>query len=108
MKAEELKKAYQKMSRQLKKEGFNHKCVMTARQQELGTATICFGYVIDSEGVVKEFGTVEQQREKNRQEFEKLKKAKPLKDFCTMANATIGMEKKNEGRIEFWYLRFTY
>lgn len=49
MERQEIKKAYSKMSRQLKKQGLNYTCVMNARQQELRTATICIGYVMDYE-----------------------------------------------------------
>ncbi len=52
MEKNEIKKAYQKMSKQLKKAGFNYTCVMNARQQELGTATICFGIVKDYEAEI--------------------------------------------------------
>lgn len=41
MEKQEIKKAYQKMSRQLKRQGLNYTCVMNARQQELRTATVC-------------------------------------------------------------------
>lgn len=47
MENKDIKKAYQKMSRQLKKQGLNYTCVMNARQQALGTATICIKFVID-------------------------------------------------------------
>ena len=49
MEKQEIKKAYQKMSRQLKRQGLNYTCVMNARQQELRTATICIGYVMNYE-----------------------------------------------------------
>lgn len=42
MTKQDIKKEYQKMSRQLKKAGLNYTCVMNKKQQELGTATICF------------------------------------------------------------------
>ena len=42
MTLQEIKKEYQKMSRQLKKQNLNYTCVMNAKQQRLGTATICF------------------------------------------------------------------
>lgn len=45
MTLQEIKKEYQKMSRQLKKQNLNYTCVMNAKQQRLGTATICFGVV---------------------------------------------------------------
>lgn len=49
MEKTEIKKAFQKMSRQLKKSGINYTCVMNSRQMELGTATVCFGYIQDYE-----------------------------------------------------------
>lgn len=49
MEKKEIKKAFQKMSKQLKKQGINYTCVMNNRQMELGTATICFGYIQDYE-----------------------------------------------------------
>lgn len=52
MDKKEIKKAFQKMSRQLKKQGINYTCVMNSRQMELGTATICFGYVQDYEALI--------------------------------------------------------
>lgn len=42
MTLQEIKKEYQKMSRRLKKQNLNYTCVMNAKQQRLGTATICF------------------------------------------------------------------
>lgn len=53
MTSQEIKKAYQKMSRQLKKQGLDYTCVMNARQQKLGTATICFMLVMDYEAEIK-------------------------------------------------------
>lgn len=53
MTKQEIKKEYQKMSRQLKKQGLNYTCVMNSRQQELGTATICFFSSTDYEARVK-------------------------------------------------------
>lgn len=35
MEKQEIKKAYQKMSRQLKRQGLNYTCVMNARQQAM-------------------------------------------------------------------------
>lgn len=52
MEKKEIKKAFQKMSKQLKKQGINYTCVMNCRQMELGTATICFGYVQDYEALI--------------------------------------------------------
>lgn len=46
---EEIKKAWTKMSRQIKKQGLNYTCVMNARQQALGTATIAVDYIHDPE-----------------------------------------------------------
>jgi hypothetical protein len=187
IKAEELKKAYQKMSRQLKKAGLDYKCVMTARQQELGTATICFAGLYDHEtrmkkaeksladeagsrreaekkakeaeknmtlyrkwaqegehnefwkGIVEAYetgklveleleevikakknalesakeafekhGTIEEQRKRNRKNFEELKSAGPLKEFCSLAGAKVELEYKMEYETELWYLRFHY
>lgn len=187
IKAEELKKVYQKMSRQLKKAGFDYKCVMTARQQELGTATICFAGLYDHEtklrkaeeslmdeagskreaekkargaeknmtlyrkwareGENNEFwkriveayeagklveleleevmeakesalkhakeafekhGTIVEQRERNKKNFEELKNAGPLKEFCNLAGAKVELEYKMEYDMELWYLRFRY
>ena len=53
MEKTEIKKLYQKMSRQLKKQGLNYTCVMNTRQQQLGTATICFASVIDFEYLLR-------------------------------------------------------
>ena len=52
MEMQEIKKAYQKMSKQLKKAGLNYTCVMNARQQKLRTATICFMFVKDYEAEI--------------------------------------------------------
>lgn len=52
MEKKEIKKAFQKMSRQLKKQGINYTCVMNNRQMELGTATICFGYIQNYEAII--------------------------------------------------------
>ena len=52
MEKKEIKKAFQKMSKQLKKQGINYTCVMNCRQMELGTATICFGYIQDYEAII--------------------------------------------------------
>lgn len=53
MTLQEIKKEYQKMSRQLKKQNLNYTCVMNARQQKLGTATICFFSSMDHEERIK-------------------------------------------------------
>lgn len=53
MTKQEIKKEYQKMSRQLKKAGLNYTCVMNNRQQELGTATICFFSQYDYEKKIR-------------------------------------------------------
>lgn len=45
----EIKKDYQKLSRETKKLGFNYTFVMNAKQMRLGTATICLGRLIDYE-----------------------------------------------------------
>lgn len=47
--ANEIKKDYQKLSRETKKLGFNYTFVMNAKQMRLGTATIYLGRVIDYE-----------------------------------------------------------
>lgn len=44
MESKELKKIYSKMGKQLRKQGYDVKVVMTGRQQEMGTATMCFAY----------------------------------------------------------------
>ena len=41
------------MSRQLKKQNLNYTCVMNAKQQRLGTATICFFSSMDHEARIK-------------------------------------------------------
>ena len=53
MTLQEIKKEYQKMSRQLKKQNLNYTCVMNAKQQRLGTATICFFSSMDHEARIK-------------------------------------------------------
>lgn len=53
MTLQEIKKEYQKMSRQLKKQNLNYTCVMNAKQQRLGTATICFFSSMDYETRIK-------------------------------------------------------
>ena len=49
----ETKKEWTKMSRNLKKQGINHTCVMNAKQQKLGTATIMFAYVMDRDVLIR-------------------------------------------------------
>lgn len=53
MTLQEIKKEYQKMSRQLKKQNLNYTCAMNAKQQRLGTATICFFSSMDYEARIK-------------------------------------------------------
>ena len=53
MTLQEIKKEYTKMSRQLKKQNLNYTCVMNAKQQRLGTATICFFSSMDHEARIK-------------------------------------------------------
>lgn len=187
MEMKEIKKAYQKMSRQLKKQGLNYTCVMNARQQALGTATICIKFVMDYEAEIKkaqaaladtekiekevrqnmkdtarmiptwrkwaeessntEFwkelveawdagtyedrkrkeiigrreawlkdaqerldknGTLAEQYEKARQEYEELKATAPVAEFLNLVNGTTEMEYRNEGSGQVCYLRFKY
>lgn len=53
MENKEIKKAWTKMSKSLKKQGIKFTCVMNARQQSLGTATIMFYYVSDKDVLIK-------------------------------------------------------
>lgn len=53
MTLQEIKKEYQKMSRQLKKQNLNYTCVMNGKQQRLGTATICFFTSMDYEARIR-------------------------------------------------------
>lgn len=188
MENKDIKKAYQKMSRQLKKQGLNYTCVMNARQQALGTATICIKFVMDYEAEIKraqaaladtekiekevrqdmketarrvpmwrkwaeesgrdtEFwkelveawdagtyedrkrkeiigrreawlkdaqerldrnGTITEQYEKARQEYEELKAAAPVVEFLSLVNGRTELEYKNEGNGRLCYLRFRY
>lgn len=188
MEMKEIKKAYQKMSRQLKKEGLNYTCVMNARQQALGTATICIKFVMDYEAEIKraqaaladtekiekevrqnmkdtarmiptwrkwaeeegrskefwkelveawdagtyedrkrkeitgrreawlkgaqenleKYGTLAEQYEKARREYEELIAAAPVAEFLSLVNATTEIEYRNEGSGQVCYLRFRY
>lgn len=190
MENKDIKKAYQKMSRQLKKQGLNYTCVMNARQQALGTATICIKFVMDYEAEIKraqaaladtekiekevrhgmkesarmiptwrkwaeeattdtnkEFwkelveawdagtyedrkrkeiigrreawlkdaqerldknGTLAEQYEAARKEYEELVAAAPVAEFISLANATTEIEYRNEGNGQLCYLRFRY
>lgn len=134
MTLQEIKKEYQKMSRQLKKQNLNYTCVMNAKQQRLGTATICFFSSMDHEARIKRAeaqladtadtmkeaclksckedfekdGTLEEQHKRGMKRLEELKTANPVKTFCKNTGATMQLEYKEDGNMTLWYLRFFY
>lgn len=104
MESKELKKIYSKMGKQLRKQGYDVKVVMTGRQQEMGTATMCFASAMDYEASIArlEKSLTPEALEKERRETEKVV-ASEIRYSRSLLNSYI--REGNAKQVEYWQER---